>query len=325
MMGAFGGSPVRLVVGVALNAAVDKIVSVDRLVAGEIHRPVVRSVVAGGKAANVVRAARHLGLPGAVVAVLGGHAGAWYRDSLAALGIPLHEVAVGGETRTCLSVLDESTGQLTELYEAGLRLGDADWARIEAAVEAALGRDRSGAVVVLAGSLPPGAPVDGYARLARLAAGTGARAVVDSAGSSLAAALEAGPWLVKVNADEAETITGTSARTAARAVAAAVELRRRGAAVAIVTRGVHGAALATDAGTWTLGNLPAAHRGAFSVGSGDAFLGGFLAGVAGGLAPPEALRLAGAAGAANARTPGQGELEPGEVDRTRAALTVVPG
>ena len=37
----------------------------------------------GGKAANVVRAARHLGLDGAVVAVLGGHAGAWYREALA--------------------------------------------------------------------------------------------------------------------------------------------------------------------------------------------------------------------------------------------------
>ena len=77
------GAPIRRVVGVALNAAVDKTVSVDRLVAGAIHRPVVRSVVAGGKAANVVRAAGHLGLDGAMVAVLGGHAGAWYREALA--------------------------------------------------------------------------------------------------------------------------------------------------------------------------------------------------------------------------------------------------
>ena len=139
MTGAFGETPVRRVVGVALNAAVDKIVSVDRLVPGEIHRPVVRSVVAGGKAANVVRAAQHLGLPGAVVAALGGHAGAWYRDSLAERGIPLHEIAVGGETRLCLSVLDESTGRLTELYEAGLRLDDGDWTRIEAALRRGLG------------------------------------------------------------------------------------------------------------------------------------------------------------------------------------------
>jgi fructose-1-phosphate kinase PfkB-like protein len=108
-------------------------------------------------------------------------------------------------------------------------------------------------------------------------------------------------------------------------VAAASELRRRGATLAIVTRGVHGAALATDAGTWTLGNLPASRRGSFSVGSGDAFLAGFLAGLARGLAPDAALRLAGAAGAANARTPGQGELQPDDMDRALPALTVVAG
>ena len=74
--------------------------------------------------------------------------------------------------------------------------------------------------------------------------------------------------------------------------------------------------LVTGEGAWALGNLPAAHRGHFSVGSGDAFLAGYLAGLARGLAPAEALPLAGAAGAANARTPGQGELDPVDVERT---------
>jgi 1-phosphofructokinase family hexose kinase len=316
--------PIRRVVGVALNAAVDKIVSVDRLVAGEIHRPVVRSMVAGGKAANVIRAARHLGLDGSMVAVLGGHAGAWYRESLASRAIGLHEVGVHGETRTCLSILDESTGGLTELYEAGVRLDDDDWVRVEDAVRAAVGDDPAGTAVVLAGSLPPGTPVDGYARLARLVADAGAHAVVDSDGSSLAAALAERPWLVKVNAAEAGSVTGTSARTRDRAAAAALDLRARGAATAIVTRGVHGAALAAADGAWSLGNLPAAHRGPFSVGSGDAFLAGFLAGLSRGWTPPDALALAGAAGAANARLAGQGELDLAEVERTRRVLAVEP-
>lgn len=325
MTSAVDSRPIRRVVGVALNAAVDKTVSVDRLVAGAIHRPVVRSVVAGGKAANVVRAARHLGLDGAVVAVLGGHAGAWYRARLEERSIDLFDVAVSGETRTCLSVLDESTGELTELYEAGVQLGDDDWRGVEAAVRAAIDADPAGTVVVLAGSLPPGAPVDGYARLAAIAAGAGARAAVDSEGSSLAAALAERPWLVKVNALEAETVTGTSARTGPRAAAAAAELRARGAEIAIVTRGVHGASLATADGAWSIGNLPAAHRGPWSVGSGDAFLAGFIAGLARGLPAGEALRLAGAAGAANARVAGQGELDPGEVERIAGRLVVSAG
>ena len=322
MTGIDGAAPIRRVVGVALNAAIDKTVSVDRLVAGSIHRPVVRSVVAGGKAANVVRAARHLGLDGAMVAVLGGHAGAWYRARLEELSIGLNEVVVPDETRTCLSVLDESTGELTEFYEAGVRLTDADWRGVETALRAAIGRDGRGVAVVLAGSLPPGTPADAYARLATIAAEAGARAVVDSDGDSLAAALVTQPWLVKVNAAEAESVTGTSARTRDRALAAAAELRARGATIAIVTRGVHGAALATADGSWDLGSLPAAHRGHYSVGSGDAFLAGFLAGSSRGLPAVDALRLAGAAGAANARTPGQGELHPEDVERIFRRLTV---
>ena len=322
MTGGVASAPIRRVVGVALNAAIDKTVSVDRLVAGSIHRPVVRSVVAGGKAANVVRAARHLGLDGAMVAVLGGHAGAWYRAQLDERSIALHEVSVADETRTCLSVLDESTGKLTEFYEAGVRLRDGDWRAVETALRAAIGGDGSGVVVVLAGSLPPGTPVDGYARLAAVAAEAGARTAVDSDGDSLAAALAGKPWLVKVNASEAESVTGSSSRTADRAAAAAAELRARGAEIAIVTRGVHGAALATAGGAWALGNLPAALRGPYSVGSGDAFLAGFLAGVSQGLPAPDALRLAGAAGAANARVPGQGELDPADVDRIRQRLVV---
>ena len=182
MTEAVEAAPIRRVVGVALNAAIDKTVSVDRLVAGSIHRPVVRSVVAGGKAANVVRAARHLGLDGAMVAVLGGHAGAWYRAQLEERSIALHEVVVADETRTCLSVLDESTGELTEFYEAGVRLGTRTGGASRRRVRAAIGGDGRGVVVVLAGSLPPGTPVDGYARLAAIAAEAGARAVVDSDG-----------------------------------------------------------------------------------------------------------------------------------------------
>ena len=314
--------PVRRVVGVALNAAVDKTASVPRLVPGEIHRPQVLSVVPGGKAANVVRAAGHLGLPGAVVAVVGGYAGDWYRSALEDRAIVLHPVKVEGETRTCLSVLDESTGTLTEFYEPGVTLLADDWPRVVSALREALAVDPEGTVVVLAGSLPPGAPADAYARLVVVASQAGARAVVDIDGDALRAALDARPWLVKVNAAEAESITGTSARTRPRAIAAAAELRQRGASMGIVTRGVHGAALSTDEGAWALGNLPARFRGRFSVGSGDAFLAGFLAGIARGGSPDSALGLAGAAGAANAHDPGQGEIDPDDVARFALAVEV---
>jgi tagatose 6-phosphate kinase len=314
---------VTRVIGVSLNAAIDKTASVERLIPGEIHRPVVRSVLPGGKAVNVVRAAGHLGVPGSVVAVLGGFAGRWYQAALARRSIPLFAVDVDGETRECLSVLDEATGTLTELYETGVTLPPDAWPRVEAALAEALASGADGAVVVLAGSLPPGAPVDAYARLASIASASGARAVVDIDGEPLRAALAARPWLVKVNAREAATVTVTGAGVN-EPLAAAQALRAAGAEVAIVTLGVDGAVLAGPEGTWSLGAVPPGLRGPFTVGSGDAFLAGFLAGLARRSPFDAALRLAAAAGAANARHPGQGEVDREEVDPSANDLEVVP-
>jgi tagatose 6-phosphate kinase len=315
-----GASPVRRVVGVSLNAAIDKTVSVPHLEPGRIHRPVVRAVVPGGKAANTVRAAHHLGLRGEVVAVLGGHAGSWYRDALASAGIPLHEVRVDTETRTCVSILDEAAGTLTELYEPGVTLRPDDWPIVEAALSEALGDDPTGAVVVLAGSLPPGAPTDAYRRLAQQAASAGARAVVDIGGPPLAVALAAAPWLVKVNLEEAMSVLELGSD--GNPVDAARALVHRGAGSAIVTLGVHGAVIASRGWTWRLGPVPPHLAGPFSVGSGDAFTAGWLAGLAALDDVAIGLRRAGAAGAANARQPGQGELDAAQVAATLAAFDV---
>ena len=206
------GWPRRLVC-VSVNAAIDKTAAVERLVPGEIHRPDLLTVLPGGKALNVARAARTLGLDACVVAVLGGHAGDWMEEALATRGIRTRAVRVAGETRTCLSVLDRSSGALTELYEAGLTLDPDGWAAVEAAVRSELRDDPEGTLVVVSGSMPPGSPADGCARLAALAAGAGARAAVDVDGAHLAAALAAAPWLVKVNAREAGAATGSRPRT----------------------------------------------------------------------------------------------------------------
>lgn len=311
----------RRLVCVSVNAAIDKTAAVPRLRAGEIHRPEMLSVLPGGKALNVARAARTLGLEPTVIAVLGGHAGDWVAEALAARGIRTRAVRTAGETRTCLSVLDRSSGRLTEFYEAGLLLDPAGWEAVEEALSCELAIDPGGALVVAAGSLPPGAPADAYARLARLAAALGARIAVDVAGAQLAAALEAGPWLAKVNAAEAAAATGEPAGGRAGAPRAASALRARGAAAAIVTSGTAGSVLVDEAGAgWRIGPPP--ERGPYAVGSGDALLAGVAAGLAAGMPLEEAARLGAAAACANALRPGQGELDPADVSRLLPAVSL---
>ena len=316
-------APVRRLACVSLNAAVDKIGAVDRLVPGEIHRPELLSAVPGGKAINVARAATSLGLPVTVVPVVGGHHGAWLLEALAAEGFAARPVVVAGETRTCLSILDRSTGRLTEFYEAGLVLDADGWAAVELAVAAEVAVDPQGTVVVVAGSLPPGAPEDACARLARLVQAAGARCVVDAAGRPLALAVAAGPWLIKVNAAEAAGAAGLEPGDETDTLAAARALRAGGARLVVVTRGVHGAVAVDESGrVWRVGPPP--EVGQYTVGSGDSMLAGILVALADGVGVGEAVRRGAAVGTANALRPGQGHVEPADVARVLPGITLEP-
>lgn len=326
------GWPRRLVC-VCANPSIDRIAAVDRLVPGEVHRPEPLSVVPGGKALNVARAAARLGMPVRAIAVLGGHAGAWMDADLHTRGIATRIVRVAGETRTCLSVLDHATGLLTEFYEPGLAVDEASWGELEAALRWELAEDPLGALVVLAGSLPPGSPEDGYRRLAESVSEAGGRAVVDTDRRALVEALGARPWLVKVNAREAvsaafaaEAEPGEGLAPAveideARVVEAARRIRRQTSGLVMVTRGPDGAILVDEVGsTWRIGGPP--ERGQYPVGSGDTLLAGFAVALWSGRSAVEAARHGGALGAANALIPGQGEFDDRDADRILPAIRV---
>jgi 1-phosphofructokinase family hexose kinase len=264
--------------------------------------------------------AARLGLRSVVIPVVGGHAGAWLVEALAARDIPTRAVHAAGETRTCLSILDRSTGRLTELYEQGLALDDVAWASFEAAVEAELATDPAGTVLAMSGSVAPGAPPGAYARVIRLGRNAGVRCAVDVGGDELRRAL-AEPWLVKVNAAEAAAALAMPVGGKDAAVSAARSLRSRGAGLALVSMGVAGAILVDEAAVgWRIGAPP--EIGPYSVGSGDALLAGFIAALASGHPAADAARLGCAAAAANALRPGQGEIDPVDADRIAPGITL---
>ncbi len=71
-------------------------------------------------------------------------------------------------------------------------------------------RTHAAPVVVFSGSLPPVLPPDTYARLTRAVSLAGGRAVVDTSGPALSAALSAAPCLLKPNRDELSQLLGRS-------------------------------------------------------------------------------------------------------------------
>jgi 1-phosphofructokinase family hexose kinase len=312
MNGPATSGPRKRLLFVAANPSIDRLFEVDRFVPGEIHRPERGVAVAGGKGLNAARAAATLGGSVMAVGIVAGRAGDWIEERLAELGIESRMARGIGETRTCISVLDRSSGVMTEIYERGEQVDSAAWDSLEAIIWAELERGDV-AAVSLSGSLPPGAPPDGFARIARIALASSRTVPVlaDTYGPALPALLGERPAILKVNAVEASEASGVSVADARSAAGAGRILRDAGAACVIVTVGLGGAVVVGADDPIQL--LPPDLRGAYPVGSGDAFLGGLAIAFARGETMVEAARLGLAAGIANALVPGAGELDPASI------------
>jgi 1-phosphofructokinase/tagatose 6-phosphate kinase len=292
---------------VAGNPSIDKLFEVEHLKLGEIHRPEAFVALAGGKGLHVAQVGHLLGAQAAVTGLLGGYTGRWVAEQMTAQGIDCRFAWTTGETRSSLSVADRATGQLTEFYEAGAPVSEAEWAQVEQIARAAFA---DASWVALAGSLPPGAPPAGYARLITAARDAGVRTAVDARGSALLAAISARPDLVKINGHEAAELLGTSVADVPGALAAARRVRdalggEGHSAAVTVTEGV--GLVGPDGAGW-IATVPA--QGRYPVGSGDSFMAGLLVALERGDPWPDAACLALGAAAANAEVPGAASLDP---------------
>ncbi len=313
-------TPSRLV-AVAPNPSIDRLIEVEALHHGEIHRPSATTPVAGGKGFNVARAAASLGEPVTAVGPLAGHSGRWIAERLEAEGIEVAAIWTDGETRTCTSILDRSDGSLTEIYEAGPSMDARSWRLLLEAVSRSMGPMSAGeaVMVTVSGSLPPGSPGDGLARLVRLAGVAELRIAVDGHGPTLRRALAADPWLVKVNLDEARGVLDDPGLTATAAVRG---LTSAGARHAIVTLGRDGAVVSLEDGSLVHVSPPL--MGVHTVGAGDAFLAGVAVGLLRGEDMLEAAISGTAAAAASTLVPAPGRLEVAEAVRLRSQIRVEP-
>jgi 1-phosphofructokinase family hexose kinase len=260
------------------NLTIDRTLTLDQLRPGEVLRFSSAVITPGGKGVNVARTAQALGTRATLFGFTPGRTGAAVIELLVDEGHDVVPVAVGGEVRSAAIVLERS-GRVTVMNEPGPRLGAGDWERFEAAVAARLEGER---VLACSGSLPPGAPPDAYARLASLAARSGAVGIVDVTGEQLGEAVAAQAGVVTPNLAEAEGLlhgradetveAGDPVEVRSRACAAAAELVARGAHRAIVTAAAAGAAVADRSSVAWLDAPRATVRN--PVGAGDALVGG---------------------------------------------------
>lgn len=288
---------------------------------GEVQRATAASQHPGGKGVNIVRALSASGIHS--LALLPGDPDDAVVRALSAEQIPHLTLPIGAALRSNVAIT-EPDGTTTKVNEPGPVLSAVQLAALlELTVEKSDGADW----LVLAGSLPPGAPNDFYAVVidaVRAAYGTDApKIAVDSSGAPLRECLRSAPDLLKPNGEELAELTGIADGAAIEAdpslaAGTSMSLIRRGVGAVLATLGSKGAVLVTESGSWH-GRGPAIEAKS-TVGAGDSALSGYLLGTLRGDAPEACLQQAVAHGAAAASLPGT--MVPSLAQTTPAAVTV---
>ena len=303
-----------------LNAAVDRTVAVPNFRLGRRHRSVESRTVAGGKGINVARALNLLGRPVIATGFVGGPTGSQVLEQLNEESVLTDFIRIASETRVNLAVIDPTSGEQTEINERGPAVSPEEVKRLFERIAYLAGGAR---LCVLAGSVPPGAGDDFYARMVEDLARRGVPVVLDAEGEAMLAGVRAGAAMVTPNEREAEELVGQEFADKGDVVQGLLELVRLGAAEAAITR-PDGCVAAVGAGNSR--RLLEVHTESLepvsTVGSGDAFLAGYVAARYEGRSPEDCLAYGVACGAESTQHFGAGTVDRNQVERLLGEVSV---
>ena len=300
-----------MIVTVTLNTAIDKTLSVPNFRLGRRHRTVEQTTMPGGKGVNVARVLKTLGAPVIATGLAGGATGTRIVDQLTQLSVLSDFVRIGEESRTNTAVIDPTTGEQTEINERGPKVTPRE---VELFMDKLLYLAKGATVCVFAGSLPRDVDTDIYAHLIRELRRLNVTTVVDTDGDPLRRAVRAEPDIISPNVLEAEELVGHEFNDDEDRTYAVREMCELGAREAIMTMtdGVFARMLphegAAEPSVYRVRVRGGAIEPRATVGSGDAFLAGFVAARYQGKPMEESLAFGVACGAestaASGRRPG---------------------
>jgi 1-phosphofructokinase family hexose kinase len=309
-----------MILTVTLNAAIDRTVAVPNFRLGHRHRAVESRTVAGGKGINVARALRLLGRPVIAAGFAGGPTGNRVLEQLRRESILTDFTWIAGETRVNMAVVDPTSGEQTEINERGPAVSPEE---VDRFVERLRYLADGARICVLAGSLPPGASEDFYARLVGDLSRSGVTTILDSEGEPMLAGLRAGASVVTPNEREAEELVGQEFADRDDLVHGLGELVRLGAGEAAITQHDGCVAVVGAGAERRVVEVRTRPLEAVStVGSGDAFLAGYAAALYDGREPEECLAYGVACGAESTQHFGAGTVERRGVDRLLGEVEV---
>ena len=284
------------VITISLNPSLDRTLVVHYLNVGYHNRTrETTRLNPAGKGVNIARALHQLQRPTRAIVLLGDDATSKaFKSIIADEGFGTTAITVTGNTRSNIFILDDANHTETAIIEDGPTVTQADLDLVIGTMQQQI---KSDDFVVLAGSLPQGAPVDTFAQLCQAAHDIGAEVAIVTSGDPLAAALTAEPMLVALSQNETESLFNFPVRVKADVLTCAHQLREQGVRqVLIETRSTNHILLVAEEGSWEA-DLPESIAEGSSPGIWSALRAGFLAGWSQKRPLPESLELGIAAAA----------------------------
>jgi tagatose 6-phosphate kinase len=297
-----------VIVTVTLNAAIDRTLTVPNFQLGHRHRASHSLTSAGGKGVNVARALKRLETPVVATGLAGGRTGDRIVEELALESILNDFVRISDESRTSIAVVDPTAGTLTEVYEWGPAVRPEELLMLFDKLHYL---SRVASYVVFSGSLPRDVENDFYAEAMHDLNRRGIQCVLDCEGEPLRLGVEAEPFLVAPNQQEAESLVGQEFMDEEDFVMALDTIADLGARNVLITQETSCFALVREEREVRRFRVSVPRvEPVAAVGAGDVLLGGYLSERFNGRPADDALRSAVACAAASVLELGAGRFDP---------------
>lgn len=281
-----------MILAAGLSPALQQILRFERFDVGEVNRAAEAHWCASGKVLNAGLALHQLGADVLTLSTLGGSTGQQIATEFESTGIASRWIQCESPTRICTTILDDATGQTTELVENTRPLSGAE-------LDAFCTQFRSAAedadVIVISGSSPDGVPKTIWRQLLD---GIDKPTICDFRGEELLAVLETRPTLVKPNREELGRTLNRDLSDEAALLPAMRSVNESGAEWVVITDGPRDVWMTSIEETIRLTVPPI--EVVNPIGCGDCLAAGFACGVSWGESPIDCLRLGIAAAAQNA-------------------------
>jgi fructose-1-phosphate kinase PfkB-like protein len=324
------------------NPTIDRVVFVRDFRLGAVVRGEREIATPSGKGVDSSLVIHELGGDTVAAGLSAGLNGRLFAELLDRMGVPYDFVPAEGETRMALVLVDLAVGQQSTITAPTLRATDEHLAQLLALLDRYASPDPhlhreaeplSPSIlvggqawgVICGGSLPPGLPIDSYARLVRRARQLGLVTLLDSSGEPLRQGIASLPHILKVNRRELEALADVG-RTCSDpypplAESLAARLGEWASDALIVTLGERGALAVTSQACYL--SRPPKVPVVNTAGAGDALSAGLMLALSRGADWPEALSLGTAAAASVVMNEGTGICRRGQVEELLPQVQVV--